>query len=262
VRSIDLAMDSFTAGCVSTLRDDNDTGSLIPILFRQSANNGSTFLTRMVIDAAGNVGIGTTNPGNATKLEVRGQIGAQNWLALWNSGSVGVHSNQGNDPRAAITFGGNDSQLGWFIGPVENASAANTDLGFYKWVGAGAGWNMVLKDGNVGIGTTSPQGALHVKDGDGYYLVKYVSPINSATPIVVIPNGAGDVTKIIQFEFVVTDGTNSTASSGSRTPGGAVVDATLGTNTFRMTVNADGSVDVRRQAGTGTLSAMFEFKWI
>jgi hypothetical protein len=116
--------------------------------------------------------------------------------------------------------------------------------------------------GDVGIGLTAPQGKLHIQDGAGYAMHRYVSPINSATPIVVIPNGTGDVTEIVYLQIVVTDGTNSTSSTGSRTPGGAVVDLTLGTNTFRMTVNADGSVDVRRQAGTGTISAMIYLQWI
>lgn len=114
-----------------------------------------------IINASGNVGIGTAAP--VAKLDVRGQVATQNWLNIWNSSNVGTMT--GGDGRAAITFGATDATNSWFFGQQGNAARATDKFGLYTWASNSwiQTWNPAT--GNVGIGTTNPVAKLDVYTG-------------------------------------------------------------------------------------------------
>ncbi|MEM3063297.1 MAG: hypothetical protein QW303_07125, partial [Nitrososphaerota archaeon] len=114
-------------------------------------NGSTTFVPQVTFTSGGNVGIGTTAPGQ--KLTVAGG---------WIEPAAGYGLNWPND---AWGGGGDDAWIQYYSEGGENtklmigiSNDADDDIGFYQ---AGAE-RMTIYNGNVGIGTTSPQAALHV----------------------------------------------------------------------------------------------------
>lgn len=98
---------------------------------------------RLRIDTSGNVGIWTTNPNNL--LEVSGRI-------RWNSFGIGTNT---QSYLAEIHWVAGDSGL-----RVRSSDATSTILSLQDTNGTSR--MVVSGDGNVGIGTTSPDWRLHV----------------------------------------------------------------------------------------------------
>ena len=112
--------------------------------------------TKMSILADGNVGIGTTTPG--ALLDVRGQV-------LVNNVTASVSKNQ-------LTINTNGTNYAHFydLGTIANTlvlggSPSITTLPTASISASIMSWG--LTSGNVGIGTTSPVGKLHVVGGGG-----------------------------------------------------------------------------------------------
>jgi hypothetical protein len=133
----------------------------------KSTDSSFTTPEFVIQQTTGNVGVGTNNP--IAKIDARGQIASSSWLNLWNTGSVGTLS--GGDARPAITFGTTDTAQGFFLGPLSSTTRASSQMGLFTW--ESNKWLMTwnASDGNVGIGTTSPDALLTVNTiasfGDG-----------------------------------------------------------------------------------------------
>ena len=139
-------------------RRASGTGLVRKMYFRTGANNDT-----MVLDSAGNVGIGTTGPGYALHI-VKGTGATTDnvSLALQNSsvsargtgigffdsnqplymGYVGINYSAVDWTKARLSFEVNDDSAG---NPIEHMS--------------------ILSSGNVGIGTTAPGYRLDVQNG-------------------------------------------------------------------------------------------------
>ena len=161
------------------------TGQMAAIKFNSSDEKLKFFVNdetsqRMVIDTAGNVGIGTNIPNE--KLDVRGKVYIESQGVDWNETTPGLvrgalhfdpvgtgSDNTGN----AITFGASDSSAG-----------TNANAGIYTRSDATYGTKMYFAttdqyatgsktrmmidyNGNVGIGTTSPIGNFNIFGGTG-----------------------------------------------------------------------------------------------
>ena len=114
---------------------------------------------RMVIDTGGNVGIGTTSPGSPLEIKT-GAGGTATVLRITNYGA-------GTNTR--LTFGSGGSSSGSHLAAIEgdNYSGGDTALRFYTYKGsateAAPTEKMVIDaDGNVGIGTASPNNILDI----------------------------------------------------------------------------------------------------
>lgn len=118
-----------------------------------------------------------------------------------------------------------------------------------------------MLDGNVGIGTTSPQGRLHAHDGTGGMLFVSKTAI-AGTAIVLIPNGTGDVVTISRTTYTVKP-SSGTAVSGTvellNNASAAIF--TSGSDILTLRVNADGSMDVRRTGGSLTYTVTLHIIW-
>jgi hypothetical protein len=124
---------------------DNSDGDKLKI----SKNFGPGTNDYLTVDTSGNVGIGTTAPGE--KLVIAGGV-----LAYGNTSSIGSGTSYylGNNPNSRdIVF----------------TRVANAELGIGRYNG---GWYETMRfdaDGNVGIGTTSPDEKLSVIGNTGLY---------------------------------------------------------------------------------------------
>lgn len=119
--------------------------------------------------------------------------------------------------------------------------------------------------GNLGIGSTvgtTAQGLVHAHDATGGMLFVTKTGI-AGTPVVVVANGTGDVLYVMYFMAVI------------RTSGGAVFGTSnviannsslniysSGSDTLRLRVNSDGSVDLTRTGGTLTYSVSLFMIWL
>lgn len=121
---------------------------------------------------------------------------------------------------------------------------------------------MRLTNAGLGIGVTSAQGRLHVHDGEGGFLFASKTAIG-ATAQVIVPNGAGDVTALVRIEAIVGNGSSTAFLAFSLDAGGVTTqNATLGGDTYQFRLNADGSVDIRRTAGSSAGKVTLRAMWV
>jgi hypothetical protein len=129
-----FAAGSNTAPSITTSGDTN-TGFFFPAADTVATTTGGT--ERMRVDSAGQLGLGTTSPGN--RLDVVG------------AGTSQIRVKDGVNATAYYDFGrdGTDGLFGF--------SGAQTTFSGYKWsVNAGSEVMRITNGGNVGIGTSSP----------------------------------------------------------------------------------------------------------
>lgn len=128
-------------------------------------------------------------------------------------------------------------------------------------VGAGNEWMRIATDGKIGIGRTAPQGRLHGYDTIGGFLYWEYDGVDG-TVRTVIPDGAGDVLYSARVMYVIrgSDGTIVNNNVGVSNGGDAAI--TVGASTFNIRVNANGSMDVRRSAGSLTAKIALWVVWL
>jgi hypothetical protein len=143
--------------------------------FHTTANGGTTMTEKMVLDNAGNVGIGTTSPSAGYKVDVA------------NSGDIKflvrstTNATTGNSAYTLQSASGAD----WLLQTGYDMSNA---IRFYDQT-AGAERMRIDSSGNVGIGTSSPStyGALTVRkyitSGSQNYAASFSDTINATLGI-------------------------------------------------------------------------------
>jgi uncharacterized membrane protein len=187
---------------------------------------------KVVIDASGNVGIGTTSP--VKKLQVHGAVYSN--IGLYSDHSYSSNRNWSIDTNA---FGSGN----WGGLAIKTSTGVGLDPSTTRF-----GIDYL---GNVGIGTTSPEGKLNVVADNG----------STASAVKTLVLGGGTDTtgngQYIQFRSS-SNATLGSQISGSRTGAGAASDLKFYTTASdsvvreRMVINSSGNV------GIGTTSPQTE----
>ncbi|MCT4581162.1 MAG: hypothetical protein N4A35_07065 [Flavobacteriales bacterium] len=192
---------------------DNNTG-----IFNRPASPDNLYFStngieRQVIDANGNVGIGTTTP--TDKLNVHGAIlstGENTWGAVISESFSGTAVHNGvfvsrnargskssptyslsGDIMGQLTYRNHTNTFGADIASfaTENHSATNAGSNLTFWTIPNGGNNTftrmtISENGNVGIGTTSPSELLELQGGS----IKIVDGTQGANKVL-MSDGAG-----------------------------------------------------------------------
>jgi len=192
--------------------------------------------TRLTIDASGNVGIGTSSP--AYKLEVNSDS-TSGVMSVKNAAN-GRDTFRSENAAGTRTFNVGNDASGHGIVLVRNSSGTTT-----SYI-AGSG-NSYFNGGNVGIGTTSPEGKLDVVADDG--------STTSAVKTLVLGGGTGTTGngQYIQFRSS-SNVTLGSQISGSRTGAGAASDLRFSTTGSDSVVREALRITAAGNVGIGTAS--------
>ena len=143
-----------------------------------TSNENTDATEKMRIDMIGNVGIGTTSP--TTLLQIKGNGDSNNVQLLienesYNKGIQFQYKSASNTtynfPQARIWTSGSSYDTKLYFSTAKGSSNSNTVLSTAMTIDY---------DGNVGIGTTSPDAKLHISDS-GSPTLKIVS-LNHQNP--------------------------------------------------------------------------------
>ena len=154
---------------------------------------GSSYTAALAITAGGNVGIGTTSP--SALLQIRGTTNIGGQQGTPSSNTIASFLNDltyGTNEAVDIEIGSQSRQIGNFgsvykyrVGTINSGTAYGgsnfyinavpTAAGAYTSDGTALNRMTIRYDGNVGIGTTSPQRLLHVYTGVSGNAAAFVS---------------------------------------------------------------------------------------
>ena len=244
-----LTVDIDSSGAVLDLKRDDGVNGRLYLTFGAAQSNfySSGLYTfnvagseKMRITSAGNVGIGTTTPDSLL------DIGANNIITLDDTGSSTGFIGFGayNNGTANIAQGFSYYGFGLEI------DRPNQKIGFHSYdsngkTSSGTDILVLKRDGNVGVGTTSPDAKLHVLGDTG---IKIHTTTNGAgAKINFSDHSAGSYGQNGTLSYVHADG----ASYGS---GNAFIFSSTEAN---MTVLADGKLMfteglyIKPSSGTG-----------
>ncbi|MCZ6837436.1 MAG: hypothetical protein O7G85_16795 [Planctomycetota bacterium] len=163
-------------------------------------NQGASLQERMRIDKAGNVGIGTSSPDRLLHLYT-GNSGVtpqgNSKLVIENSSSQYINMIAGSG-ESGLLFGnpGNGNSAG---GIIYDSSGAPDGLQFRT---NGNLTRMTIQaDGDVGMGTTAPEGDLHVR-GDSTLGSMIVTPgtANASSQILLTENTSASLGGIVRYD--------------------------------------------------------------
>ncbi|MCP4682895.1 MAG: hypothetical protein GY864_11225 [Desulfobacterales bacterium] len=156
------------------------------------------FSSHFTVDGSGNIGIGITSP--KSKLDINGTINTtfDGDSTQWNTAyGWGDHGDQ--NYITSSTGAETDPQVG-----------PNTDNYVPKWNGTALVDSAIYDDNatNVGIGTTNPQGKLHVTDGAGSSSMLWSAVgISTTDPITILPDNS--VSNICGGLYIIDTPTNA-----------------------------------------------------
>ncbi len=162
--------DGFEAANIGTKRSGADNTHSLTF----STSNAGSITEKMVITNSGNVGIGTTNPSRVLQV-----IGTDGVAKLYYNSSftnsqysvvdIGMMTSgtaaNGFGPKITFRMGGNgfDGFTAGSIGTIRNGADNTHDLNFATSSGGTLTTKMTITNaGDVGIGTASPDGFLHI----------------------------------------------------------------------------------------------------
>ncbi|WP_299246989.1 tail fiber protein [uncultured Aquimarina sp.] len=136
----------------------------------QGRHNSSTWSDILTLTSNGNVGIGTTNP--QAKLEVSS---ANSGDAILRIEADEDNNNEADNPL--IQFRQDGGQLGINLGFSEENFGGNI-FGIGTRYSGQESWDTFVvntQNGNIGIGTNSPQAGLHIANNTGLFIDDTVS---------------------------------------------------------------------------------------
>jgi len=216
-----------------------------------TAGTSITWDTRMKITSAGNIGIGTSSP--STRLEVTSGLSSSTEVQRWsyNAGDANYSLRLKQDVSSGL--------VKHIFDVVNNGTTYSN--------------NLVLTNGNVGIGTTSPNSKLDIRGVTGTNYTSNVTATNNNTNITVLnPSNSSDFYNFIVNTFgtnnfvclvsIIWDSGNAAASASFMVThhvgynGNGIV--RLAATTYNGDVNTDGSTIFIRNNGGSSFTPTFK----